>query len=87
MKHELKVILGDSTANTIVLVDNNPIGLIQEISFKASVEHQAPEIEIVFPNLHLFASTNKELVNQLEAQVQLLKELPQVKVTIRDIKL
>jgi len=86
MKHELKVILGDSAANTIVLVDNQQIGLIHEIRFKASVETHTPEIEIIFPNLRPFATTNKELVEHFERQLLLLKELPHVKVKIQELK-
>lgn len=86
MKHELKIIWGDSSANTIVLVDNKPIGLIQEIRCHVSVNTPIPEIEITFPNLQPFAQTNKSMVDMLEQQLELLKELPQVKVTLQDIK-
>jgi len=86
MKHELKVILGDSTANTLVLVDNQPIGLIQEIKIHAGVHQHSPEVEIVFPNLRPFASSNKSIVDELEKTLKLLAELPQVKVTLQEIK-
>lgn len=86
MKHELKVILGESAANTFVLVDNQPIGLIQDIKIHVGVNSTQPEVEIVFPNLLPFAQTNKSMVDILEHQLKLLKELPQVKVTLQDIK-
>lgn len=86
MKHELKVILGPTTHETLVLVDNQPIGLIQDIKFRASVESLIPEIEIVFPNLMPFKATNEVMVTELERTIELLKELPHVKVTIKDIE-
>ncbi len=86
MKHELKVILGPTTHDTLVLVDNQPIGLIQDIKFHASVDSVTPEIEIVFPNLMPFRATNETMVKNLEEHLELLKELPHVKVTLKDIE-
>ena len=85
MKHELKVILGETTSDTHVLVDNQPIGLIQELKMSVAVGNPAPQIEIVFPNLEPFTQTNKELVDTFHKQIALLKELPQVKVTLQDL--
>lgn len=86
MKHELKVIIGATTAETVVYADNKAIGLIQDIKFHASTESTTPEIEIVFPNLLPFKTTNRQTVEQLEAQLELLKEFPHVKVTIQNIR-
>jgi hypothetical protein len=66
MAHELKVILGDTARNTIVYIDNQPIGLIQDIKFHASVNSPIPELEIVFPDLTPFRKTNGSMVKTLE---------------------
>ena len=86
MKHELKVILGATSAETLVLIDDQPIGLIQDIKFHVSVENPTPQIEIVFPNLMPFRNTNRQMVEQLELHLEELKKLPHVKVTLEDLK-
>ena len=85
MKHELKVIMGETTSDTHVFVDNQPIGLIQELKMSVAVGNHAPTVEIVFPNLAPFEQTNKQLVETFHKQIELLKELPQVKVTLQDL--
>ena len=86
MKHELKIILGATVQDTMVLVDEQPIGYIQDIKFHASVKEARPLIEIVFPNLLPFESTNKDIVEILKRQLNLLKDCPNVNVILEDIK-
>lgn len=91
MKHELKVILGPTAHETLVLVDNEPIGLIQDIKFHVGVNHTVPDIEIVFPNLlgpgvDADYAQNSVMVRQLKKTLELLKDLPHVKVTLQDLQ-
>ena len=73
MEHEFKIIYkfntdGNTggTINTTVYLDNNPIGLIQAISFKHNAKqplHKPPEIIIDFPDeasFNLFSENAKK---------------------------
>ena len=83
MGHELKIIVGETNANTIVLLNNQQLGLIQDIKVNVSVDSPSPEVEITFPNIFSFADTNKELVELLKNQLDLLKSVPNVKVNLK----
>lgn len=86
MQPELKIVMsGPSSDKIIVYVDGQPIGLIQDIKFHASV-NDSPTVEIIFPNLFPFKSSNKSTVDQLEQQMDLLKKVPNVKVTLQNLK-
>lgn len=78
MKKEFKVIIGESVSEVRVLVDNQPIGLIQEIKFHAATE-QVPQVEIVFPDLRKISADAAKKVSE---QIAKLSGLPQVKVTL-----
>ena len=87
MPHELKVILGDTINDVNIYVDNQRIGMIQDIKVHAGVHQQKPEIEIVFPDLRPFRNTNKDTVEALEKTLDLFKDMPNVKVTIAPVKI
>ena len=91
MAHELKIIVGDNISDTKVMIDDKPVGLIQDIRLHIGVESILPEIEITFPNLYQTnidpnyfknSSTPAELMQTLE----ILKTMPQVKVTLKDLE-
>jgi hypothetical protein len=86
MKHELKIILGPTAHETVVYVDDQPIGLIQDIKFHANVDDTATEIEIIFPNMFPFSDTNVHMCMILEDALEELKKVPHVKVTLKDIE-
>jgi hypothetical protein len=85
MKHELKVILGATPHQTLVLIDDEPVGLIQEIKFHVKAGGTDTDIEIVFPNFLEHKETNKVFATQLEQTLELLKELPHVRVLLKPI--
>lgn len=85
MKHELKIILGATPAQTLVLIDDEPVGLIQEIKFHVKVDSDDTDIEIVFPNFLKHKDTNSTFATQLEHTLELLKEFPHIRVLLKPI--
>lgn len=77
---ELKVILGEKTSDTHILVDNQAIGYIQELKIHVEVNSSAPQIEIIFPD---FRQISLALADKVAEQVNLLKDLPHVKVVLK----
>jgi hypothetical protein len=86
MAHELKVILGDLTSNTVIYINNEPINLIQDIKFHVGINDATPQLEIVFPNLMPFRATNSFVVEMLEQQIDQLKQIPNIKISLESIK-
>lgn len=86
MKHELKVIMGETARDTIVLVDDEQIGFIQELKFHVSVDQQIPIIEMVFPDLEPFKESNRTSVTKLDRHMELLREIPNVKITLKELE-
>lgn len=84
MQHELKVIMGDSAHNTRVLLDDEPVGLIQEISFHAKAGENGTKIVLVFPNPKDLP-LNSPLAKELESKLEILKEMPHVGVILQPI--
>lgn len=87
MNKELKIISkGPATAQTLVFIDEKPIGLIQRIRFVASLDDPFSEIEIVFPDLLSIPwYSNESLLNSLRENLELLKEFPNVKVILEKL--
>jgi hypothetical protein len=81
MSKEFKVIIGKTAGETYVMVDNQPIGYIQEIKFSVGVD-KSPEVEIVFPDLRPFSV---EAAKTVADQIALLTGLPQVKVKLQKV--
>jgi hypothetical protein len=79
---KLQVIIGTTAQDTYVMVDNQPIGMIQEIKFSASADH-APQIELIFPDLRPFSAS---AANKIADQIGLLADLPQVKVSLQKVE-
>lgn len=84
MKHELKVIMGDASHNTRVLLDDEPIGLVQEISFHAKASETGTKVVLVFPRPEDLPH-NSPLVNDLKKTLETLKEMPHVGVILQPI--
>lgn len=90
MTHELKIILGPTAHKTLVMIDDRPIGLIQDIKFHVGIDSVVPEIEIVFPNLFSDQidqnyKNNSVMVRELKNSLDLLKTMPHVKVTLQEL--
>lgn len=93
MSHELKIILGTSPQSTVVLVDNEPVGLIQNVTININAYSQESHIEITLPNLfsrNIDSSYMDKtaftgpLQGQLQKTFNLLREIPQVKIILSD---
>lgn len=74
MKHEFKIIYTfddekptSAVANTRILLDDNPIGLVQNLVFKIGVDNifTPPEITIDFPDENYFSYCSKEIQNTM----------------------
>ena len=85
MKHELKVILGATAHETMVYIDDQPVGLIQEIKFVANATTGETDIELVFPDFREYKQTNGNFARQLEDTLELLKEMPHIRVLLKPI--
>ncbi len=85
MKHELKVILGATARETLVFIDDQPVGLIQEIKFVANAETGKTDIELTFPDFREYATTNGAFAKQLDSTLELLKEMPHIRVLLKPI--
>lgn len=73
-----------------VYVDEQQIGLIQDVKFHASAHENFPEVEIVFPNLFDSQVDQKSvksggLLDMLKKNLELFKEIPHVKVTLASL--
>ena len=57
MDHEFKIIVKlkegelSPTSSVTVYLDNQPVGLIQNLKFEADTDSDVPKLEITFPNL------------------------------------
>lgn len=90
MAKELKIVVGETNHQTLVYLDNTPIGMIQSISVHASVDSILPQVEIVFPNLFAWDIDsnyflNSPLPKELAQTIWELSELPNVKITLKSI--
>lgn len=85
MKHELKVILGATSHETMVYIDDQPVGLIQEIKFVANATTGTTDIELTFPDFQEYRATNGGFAKQLEDTIELLKEMPHIRVLLKPI--
>lgn len=79
MKSQLKIILGETIADTKVLVNDAQIEYVESIKINIDIEHNLPDVEIVFPPL------GSKLEEQIISNISLLKEFPHVKVLHRAI--
>ena len=82
MEHEFKIILGATIMDTKVLIDNEPVGWIQEIKIHASVDQVSPEIEVVFPDVSQWPEGHSKQQKSLEV----FKDFPNVKISYRPLK-
>ncbi len=80
---------GEFNSMVKVYVDDKQVGLIQDIKFHANAYEHFPVVELVFPNLFALDKSqlgNGDLVQSLQATLDLLKEMPHVKVTLADLE-
>lgn len=82
MKKELKLIVGETTGEVHVWVNNQPVGFIQEVKFHVGIQSN-PEVEIVFPDLRPYS---EDTARNVADQIGLLAGLPQVKVTLQKVE-
>lgn len=85
MKHELKVIMGDTSHNTQVLIDDVPVGLVQEVSFHAKAGETGTKIVLIFPKPEDLGRDDSPLVKDLKKTLEILKDMPHVGVILQPI--
>lgn len=102
MKHQIKIIIDyeeegidcDEThiKRTIVWVDEQPIGCIQQLSFKANAKsqfHQIEKFEIVFPdfqNSQIDKSFITGFPSQVKGYIKLLSNIPNLDVKLQKLE-
>jgi hypothetical protein len=96
MEHELKIVikLQDGqplTANKIVVyLDELPLGVIQDIKFRAGVDDVLPALELTFPNLESDSiapsyKTSTNFISMVREQVDKLSNFPGIKVFLKEL--
>jgi hypothetical protein len=96
MEHEFKIIMKlkegelSPTSSVIVYLDNQPVGLIQNIKFEADTDSPIPKLEITFPNLEsdkIDQSYRKSsnLLDTLKYYRELFSKLPSVTVLMKEL--
>lgn len=91
MSRELKIVVTGETNQLVeVYIDDNKIELIQDIKFSANANETYNQIEITFPNLLAIDKSqyrDGELIQPygLQAMLDLVKEIPYIKVNLVDI--
>lgn len=86
MAKELKIITDGLASHTKVFVGDKQIGLIQKITFIAANDNLTNNIEIVFPDLlSLPSHLNSDIVRSLKENLELLKEIPNVKIILEKL--
>lgn len=78
---ELKLVIGENSASTHVYVDDKPVSMIQDLKIHVGVE-TSPTVEIIFPDLRPYS---REGARKVGAQVKLLQDLPQVKISLAKV--
>jgi len=77
--------------NTLVTVDDEPIGCIQEISFNANVNELLCKLDVVFPNLKSDKIDQKSyrlspnLISAVDHSVEKLKDILGVNISLKEI--
>lgn len=74
----------DGKIMTNISLDDEQIGLVQDIKFHASVNDVIPNLEITFPDLRPY-KTHPQLINRVEAYKKLLSDIPGVKIHLKEI--
>ena len=82
MKKELKFIIGETAGDVHVLVNNQPVGFIQEVKFCVGTESN-PQVEFVFPDLRPYS---EDAARKVADQIGLLAGLPHVKVSLQKVE-
>ena len=88
MDHELKIIMSGDTNHTVkVYINNTQISLIQDIKFSASSNELGHQVELKLPNLFALKKSQlgDDLIQSLQQTLDLLKEIPHIKVTLIDL--
>ena len=73
-----------TSTKTNIIVDDERIGLVQDIKFHASAIDVISNLEITFPNLRPHI-THSKLINKIEAYKKLLGDIPGVKIHLKEI--
>lgn len=77
---QLIIMVGETTADTLIYVDGQPVGWVQEVKLHVSVDAK-PEVEIIFPDLRKFRLNSAARVAE---SVALLEGMPHVKATLKE---
>ena len=90
MAKEIKIVIGPKTYETLVYLNDEPIGFIQEIKIHVNCNEPYPVVEIVFPNLFemAVASTyyqSSPMPRQLAQTMWDLSDVPNVTVTLKSL--
>jgi hypothetical protein len=97
MEHEFKIIMKvhegqpAKTSNVMVYLDNQPVGLIQNIKFEANSESLMPTLELTFPNLESdkvdqsYKKSSNNLIGTLKHYKELFTNFPSIKVILKEL--
>ncbi len=84
MVGELKIIVGETSQSTHVLLDNQPVSWIQDIKIHANAEDSSVSVEITFPDLTYLP--NGKISQEIANQSDLLRAFsPHVSIILKPI--
>lgn len=92
--NELKIIMRYddgkpiTSTNTVIYINDKPIGCIQNIKTEIDAGNYVPKIEITFPNLkseRISDSYKSPFIKEIDGQIDELSKIPNVKIVLKDI--
>jgi hypothetical protein len=79
---QLIIMVGETTADTVIYVEGQPIGWVQEVKLHVAVD-SSPTVEVVFPDLRKFSG---DAATKVAEQVALFEGMPNVKITLKPVE-
>jgi hypothetical protein len=82
--HELKIIFGDKSTDTSILIDDQKVELVHDIRILTDLEKNVQEIEIVFADVFNENQEDdywKKACNYVQNRIDILKMIPNIKIS------
>ena len=93
MKQELKIVMTSgedngllTTPNTVVSINDTPIGSLQNIKIIAEAGEISPIVELTFPDLKTLPQYTSTLTNDINAYIEKLSKIRNIKIILKDMR-
>jgi len=78
-----------TSPKTVLYLDDEPIGVIQEINFNIKADDHVGHMEITFPDLHSekidATYANSSFVKEVDARIEQLKAFPGIIIKLKEL--